>query len=61
MVPTRRYVEFVVGWVRNNGPALGNGRVALVVAGGIPAAYGMARMLELLAAQRLHVRGVHIT
>ena len=55
-LPTQGYVEVTVHWVHYHQPALGHGRVAFVAPEGVPAVYGMARMLELLSEQLIQLR-----
>jgi hypothetical protein len=55
-VPSREYIEQIVGWWQRHLPQLGNGHVANVVPEGLTAAYGMARMAELLGKPEGHLR-----
>jgi hypothetical protein len=55
-VPTREYIERIVVWWQRCLPRLGYGRVANVVPGSRSAAYGMARMAELMGKPDGHLR-----
>ena len=55
-VPTRDYIERIVVWWQRCLPQLGYGRVANVVPGARSAAYGMARMAELMGKPDGHLR-----
>lgn len=55
-IPTREYIEHIVGWWQRHLPQLGYGHIANVVPEGIAAAYGMARMAELMGRPEGHLR-----
>ena len=57
--PDRGYIEQVMAWWRDHQAALGDGRVATVVPDGTPAAYGMARMAEILGRSESSLRAFH--
>ena len=57
--PDRAYIERVIAWWHDHQAAMGDGRVATVVPDGTPAAYGMARMAEILGRSESSLRAFH--
>jgi hypothetical protein len=54
--PDRAYIERVVQWWRDHQATLGEGRIATVVPDAAAAAYGMARMAEILGRAESNLR-----
>jgi hypothetical protein len=57
--PDRGYIEQVMTWWREHQATIGDGRVATVVPDDTPAAYGMARMAEILGRSESSLRAFH--
>jgi hypothetical protein len=57
--PDADYIRAVIAYWKSNQDRLGGGYVATVVPDGVPAAYGMARMAEILGRPEGELRAFH--